>query len=65
MPSPKNKTRKRDVHPVGVAERLKDAPPTHYVPTGANRPGEDDTYTLDGVEHLWIGKCHDECENLR
>ena len=62
----KRQTRRRDIKPLGVAERLKDAPDTRYAygRTGAKRPAPGDTYVVDGTEHTFDGTCHDDCENV-
>ena len=33
--------------------------------SGAVRPDGAATYVVDGIEHRFDGKCHDECENVR
>lgn len=59
------KTRRSAGKPVGVAERLKDAPPTRYEYRGTGRPEGDRTYTVDGLVHRFDGTCHETCEDVR
>lgn len=59
------KTKRSAGKPLGVAQRLGDAPPTRYTYRGTGRPEGDRTYTIDGTEHRWDGTCHDECEDVR
>lgn len=64
MPTPKNKTKRVQIKPLGVSERLGDAPPTHYRYTD-RRPDPDAVYTTDGTEHRFDGTCHPDCPNVR
>lgn len=67
MARAKNSTRRSQIKPLGVAERLGHAPPTKYVRgrTGKARPKPTDTYVVDDVTHTFDGSCHDACENVR
>lgn len=54
---------RREVRPEGVASRIGDAPPSHYVHRPAAPPA---TYRDDaGAEHRTDGSCHTECRDWR
>lgn len=65
MPRPKASTRRTQIRPLGVSERLGDAPPSHYRYSGTGRPAGSRTYTVAGIEHRFDGTCHDTCEDVR
>lgn len=65
MARPKNRTNRRQIKPLGVSERLGDAPPSHYRHTPGKRPSGTDTYEALGVVHTYDGKCHDDCLDVR
>lgn len=65
MPTPKNRTRRPRIRPVGVSERLGDAPPTRYTYGGSGPVPGAKTYIVDGITHRFDGACHPTCEDVR
>jgi hypothetical protein len=65
MPKPKASTRRTQIKPIGVSERLGDAPPTRYRYGGTGKTDGAKTYVVADQTHRFDGTCHSTCEDVR
>jgi hypothetical protein len=65
MARPKNSTRRTQIKPLGVADRLADAPPSRYRYGGSGGVPGAKTYIVEGIRHRFDGTCHTDCGDVR